>query len=304
MIQTVFFGTNEFAARTLEGLVRSPFLNVELVITQPDKPVGRKQTSHPPAVKVMAEKYNIPLDQPNTLKSYQLAVTNCPIAVLEKYGVMIPDHIINAFPLGIINVHPSLLPKYRGPSPYQTAIMNGDVETGVTIMKLSKEMDAGPILAQISTPIDPDETAVDLEKKLAEIGLQLLLDTLPKYVSGTIEPISQDEKKVTYTHLFTRDTGKINWQKTTAEIYNQYRALTSWPGVWTTWQGKRLKLLQIKPSNTKIQPGQVQWADGSLNIGTKDGSVQVISLQLEGKQVLTPKIFMNGNPTFHNALVH
>lgn len=198
MTKAVFFGTNEFAAHTLEGLLESPFLKIELVITQPDKPVGRKQEVLPPPVKVMAQKYDISIEQPASLKNYHLP-HNFQIGILEKYGLMIPQHSIDAFPLGIINIHPSLLPKYRGPSPFQTALLNGETETGITIMKLVQKMDAGPILSQITVPIDPDDTALDLEKKLAERGLQLLLDTLPKYIDGSLQLTEQDESQATFS---------------------------------------------------------------------------------------------------------
>jgi methionyl-tRNA formyltransferase len=300
MIPVVFFGTNAFAAQTLEGLINSSFVEVVLVITQPDKRVGRKQVLESPAVKVLAEKHGICVEQPTSLQDYRLPVTAANVGILEKYGLMIPDEIINAFPLGIVNIHPSLLPTYRGPSPFQTALMNGETETGVTIMKLVQKMDAGPLLAQRVVPIEPDETALDLEKKLAAVGIDLLLETLPLYIDGSLKQREQDESSVTYSHLLTRDTGKIDWHKPAQEIYNLYRGLTPWPGMWTVFREQRLKLLEVRPSLKGFTPGAVSVEDGTIFIGCGGGSLEVLSLQLEGKKPMDPKTFLNG----YNAFAH
>ena len=195
---------------------------------------------------------------------------------------------------GTINTHTSLLPKYRGASPIQSAIFNGEKETGVTIMMMDKGMDSGPILSQKTVDILPDETYIELDTKMAQIASELLLDTTLKYVAGTIKPQTQNEAEITFCKKLDRDDGKVDWQKTTQEIYNQYRAFTPWPGVWTTWNEKRLKLLEIRPSGKKIEAGQVQIENDTMYIGTKNTSIEIQKLQLEGKPAMDAQVFVNG----------
>jgi methionyl-tRNA formyltransferase len=170
MVRLVFFGTHEFAATILGGLLDNPLFEVCLVITQPDRPVGRKQELHPSPVKLLAQKYNIPIEQPSSLKSYQLSAMSFELGIVAQYGLLIPKHVLDSFPLGVINVHTSLLPKYRGASPIQSALINGETETGVTIMKMDQGLDTGPIILQKKTTIDPDETYTHIDKKLASLG--------------------------------------------------------------------------------------------------------------------------------------
>ncbi|PLX26410.1 methionyl-tRNA formyltransferase, partial [Candidatus Parcubacteria bacterium] len=229
-IKTVFFGTHDFAVTILQGLLDNPLFDIELVITQPDRPVGRKQKLQKSPVKKIAEKNNLKIDQPVSLKTYQLAnLPTCELFIVAQYGLLIPKNILEAPKHGTINVHTSLLPKYRGASPIQSALLNGDTETGVTIMLMDVGLDSGPILLQKNIDILPDETYLELDARLAAVGSEALSESIPEYISGELKPQTQDESKVTLCQKLSRDDGKVDWQKTTEEIYNQYRALTPWP---------------------------------------------------------------------------
>jgi methionyl-tRNA formyltransferase len=294
-ISVVFFGTHEFATTILQGLIESPLYSVELVITQPDKPFGRKKIMTPPPVKVLAEKNNIPVDQPDTLKNYILENKESNIGIVAQYGKIIPASVLKQFTLGLINTHTSLLPKYRGASPIQSALMNSETETGVTIMKMDEGMDTGPILSQEKTQIEPNETYLELDKRLANIASALLNDTVAKYVSGEIQPQKQNDNGATLCKLLSRDDGRIDWQKMDAtEVFNHYRGLTPWPGIWSTLEGKRIKLNKIEKIEKTLEPGLLASDNDSLYIGAKEGSIKVLQLQLEGKPEMDANVFING----------
>ncbi|HAT03951.1 MAG TPA: methionyl-tRNA formyltransferase [Candidatus Magasanikbacteria bacterium] len=293
-MKIIFFGTHDFATTILQGLIDSPLFDIEIVITQPDRPVGRKQELQASPVKLLAEKNNLSIGQPSSLKTYNLKPKTYDLFIVAQYGLLIPPHILNAPQHGTINVHTSLLPKYRGASPIQSALLNGEHETGVTIMKMDIGLDTGPILLQKLLTIDPDDTYTDLDKKLAVLGLQGLEEAVPQYIEGKLNPVPQDDSKATTCKQLSRDDGHIDWNKTSQEIYNQFRAFTPWPGVWTLWGDKRLKLLDIKPTQKQIIPSKVIVEHDILRIGTKDSSIQVFELQLEGKPKMDIKTFLNG----------
>lgn len=316
MVSVVFFGTHTFAVKILESLLSDKNISVDLVITQPDKPVGREQKLQPSPVKIFAEAHGLKIDQPKSLKSYQVspfpALGGTPptgggpfqLGVVAQYGSIIPKPILESPTHGILNVHTSLLPKYRGASPIQSAIMNGDPETGVTIMQMNEGLDTGPIILQKSLKIGPDDTYAIVDQKLAELGAQALLEAIPAYISGSLQPQTQDEMQVTTCKQLTREDGRINWQKTAQEIYNQYRALTPWPGVWTIWNEQRIKLLKIRPTSQTSKPGLVSVNNDSLIIGSTDGALEIIDLQIEGKKPMDAKTFLNGNKAIlHASLV-
>lgn len=289
----VFFGTHTFAETVLQGLIESPFIAVEQVITQPDRPVGRTQELQVSPVKKLAQKHNIPVEQPASLKRYTIS-TNVDLFVVAQYGLLIPKHILDTPAKGILNVHTSLLPKYRGASPIQSALIHGETETGVTIMKMDIGMDTGPVLLQKTLPIDPDDTYATLDAKMAVTGTQALLEVIPLYVDGSLHPQQQDDAQATTCSQLTREDGKIDWQNTSKNLYNQYRGMTPWPGVWTMWNGKRLKLLRIRPGIPQLKPGAVSLAHGTMHIGTQDGSLEILELQLEGKRAMDSATFING----------
>ncbi|MDO8601484.1 MAG: methionyl-tRNA formyltransferase [bacterium] len=277
-LKIIFIGTPEFGAIILEKLIKSshkPFL----VITETDKPVGRKQTITPPPVKVLAEKYNIPVAQPEKIADFASDIKNLKpdLGIIAAYGQILSKEILSIPQYGFLNVHPSLLPRYRGSSPIQYTILNGDEKTGATIIRISEKMDAGPILAQKEIAISPKETFESLHDKLAELGAELLVESLAKLSVGKLPPQPQDEADVTYTKILKKDDGKIDWQKPAKEIDRQIRALNPWPGTYTIYNGKRLKILK---------------AD---ELG---GRLTIQEVQLEGKNPTSFEDFFRGHPDF------
>ena len=272
-------GTPEFGAIVLEKLIKSgykPFL----VITEPDKPVGRDQTITPPAIKILAEKYKIPVVQPVKIADFsdQLEKLKPDLGIIVAYGQILPKNILTIPHYGFINVHPSLLPRWRGSSPIQYAILNGDKKTGVTIIRISEKLDAGPILTQKEIEIDPEETFSSLHNKLATLGADLLIETLPKLLAGKLPPLMQDETRATYTKILKRDDGKIDWQKPAEEIERQIRAFNPWPGTYTFYKDKRLKILKAELS-------------GNHELIIKE-------VQLEGRNPMSFEEFLRGHPDF------
>ncbi len=292
----VFFGTPEFAVPTLQALHSEGF-NICLVVTQPDKPVGRKQVLTPSPVKVEAEKMG--LEIADDLKIKRLEDCNAEVGVVVAYGKIIPQEILNIFSKGCLNIHPSLLPKYRGPSPIQQAILNGEEETGVSIIKLDEQMDHGDIVSQIVYRVSDNDTSEDLHDKLAQKGAGLLVDTLPKYLSGEIKPVPQDDSKATFSKILKREDGEINWTKSADEIECQVRAYTPWPGSFAEFktkdQGLRIKILSAKVSDDiEGEIGEFQTKNGQLVVRCGKGSLIIIKLQVEGKKEMSADEFING----------
>jgi methionyl-tRNA formyltransferase len=299
----VFFGTHEFAAYILQGLIDFPFFEVVIVVTQADQPVGRKQVLTPPLTKVIAQKHKIPVVQPETLKNFDFPIKDFDLSVVIEYGRIIPERLLSVPKHKTINIHPSLLPLYRGPTPIQAPLLHGDNKSGVTIMQMDATMDTGPILLQKEVGIEPNDTFSTLREKLMPLALDALIETIPNFIDGSIKPKAQNNTLATYCKLLEREDGKIDWNKTTDEIYNHYRALSPWPGTWTMLNGKRLKLLGIKPSTNHLYPGKLSLDKKGIFIGTKDASVEVISLQIEGKAEMDAKTFVNGNKIINGALL-
>jgi methionyl-tRNA formyltransferase len=270
-MKVVFFGTPDLSVPFLEALTNEPDFEVVAVVTQPDRPVGRKQILTPSPVKKLAVLKNISVFQPENFKktshnstTQQLnnSLTSSDVAIVIAYGKIIPQAILNIPRLGCVNVHPSLLPKYRGPSPIQTAIMNNDKEAGISIMLLDAGMDSGPLLAQEAFPLAADETQESLIEKIKRLGPALLIKTLRAYAAGEITPQPQDKSKVKICKMLDRDSGRIDWTRSAVEIDAQVRALHPWPGCWTTFEhnGKtfRLKILKTKIEDEKLVLLEVQ----------------------------------------------
>ena|SRR3989338_8604092 len=295
MIPIIFFGTHQFAAAILESVIKSGMFDIQPVVTMPDRPAGRNQELQKSSVKIIAEKYNLKIDQPPTLKNYILPDDNYSLNIVVDYGMIIPQSIIEKPKYGSINIHPSALPKYRGASPIQSALMAGEKETAITIMLIDDQMDHGPILFQEKITIEKDETFPDLYARLALRSSQLLLDVVPRYIEGKIRPIPQNHEMATFTKILTREDGKIDFKEKNAdEIYNLYRGLTPWPGIYTIWNGKRLKLLKIIKSDKKIASGDLAVAGKQVFFGCKSGSIEILELQLEGKKAMIAMEFANG----------
>ncbi|MFH1292067.1 MAG: methionyl-tRNA formyltransferase [bacterium] len=291
-IKIIFFGTHEFASVILKGLIEDPLIDIKKVVTQPDRPAGRKKNLQKTPVKILSEKYGLIVDQPDKLKNYNL--DNADLNIVADYGMIIPQKILDAPKHGSINVHPSLLPKYRGPSPIQTALLNGETESGVSIMLMDDKMDHGPILAQQSLVIEADDTYPLLSKKMAEKAIKMLLPVISKWINGEIQVKVQDDAQASLCHMLSRDHGQVDFNRSAQEIYNQYRALLPWPGIWTELDGKRLKLLKIRIADKNIKQGEFDFTDGHFYIGCNSNSIEILELQPEGKKSMTAKNFING----------
>ena len=289
-MRIIFFGTSEFAVPALKTLVANGY-ELIAVITMPDQPAGRKKIITPPPVKILAEKLGLKVLQPESLKKdptffEEFTAINADLAVVVAYGNIIPQQYLDSIPKGFLNIHPSLLPKYRGPTPIQTAILNGDETSGVTIIKLDAGMDSGPIITSHEIKIIGHESYKEVHDKLAELGARLLVETIPKYMSGEIEPQEQNEKQATITKKYTREDGRIDWQKTPLEIYDQIRALNPEPGTWTKWHDR---ILNIRSAELADQT--------QINTETKQ-KIIIKTLQLAGKKETSLEEFLHGHPDF------
>ncbi len=298
-LKIIFLGTPEFGATILEGLIKNNYKPV-LVITVPDKPIGRKQILTPPAVKTVAKKHKIPVLQPTKVLSIKYQVINLKpdLVICAAYGKIIPKEILEIPKYGCLNVHPSLLPKYRGASPIQTAILNGDEKTGLTIILMDEKMDHGPILKSEVKSLKSKVTYEELLKGLASLSIDLLIEVIPKWVKGKIEPKAQNEEKATYTKIIKKEDGKINWSRPAEEIERQIRAFYPWPGSFTFWQKNdktfRVKILEADVLKNKI-PSKLCFKCG------KD-YLMIKKLQPEGKKPMTTEDFLRGYHEFNSLL--
>ncbi|MBU1292214.1 methionyl-tRNA formyltransferase [Patescibacteria group bacterium] len=247
----IFIGTSSFALPALENLIQE--YQILAVVTAPDRPT-------PSPVKEIALKYNLDILQPEKISDIKEEMTKLKpdLFIVASYGQIIPKDILEIPKKNSLNLHPSLLPKYRGPSPIQTAILNGDKTTGLTIIQMNEKMDAGPIIAQKETKINPDDTFQSLETRLAEEIADLIIIILPRYFKNKIKPQIQDESQVSYTKILTRDDGRINLDENPQEIEKKVRAFYPWPGTWTEINNQRVKILKVKIKNNKISLELVQ----------------------------------------------
>ena len=296
-MNVLFMGTPDFAVPTLEKLCNSNH-NVIGVFTQPDKPVGRKQILTPPDVKVCAQKYGVTVYQPTTLRSeevYNQIKSLAPeVIVVVAYGKILPVNILEIPQYGCINVHGSLLPKYRGASPIQHAVLNGDIVTGVTTMYMGEGLDTGDMLLTAQTPIGENETSAQLFDRLSVLGADLLMKTLDSVKNGTVTPIKQDDSQATYTKIIDKSWCPIDWNKSNTEVHNQIRGLQTWPVATSTINGKNIKIHTSLLCNKSGEVGEVI-SINPLTVACKSGSVIVEELQLEGKKRMDSKSFLLGH---------
>jgi len=249
----VFLGTPEFAATVLDSLYKAGY-DVAACVTQPDKPVGRHMTLTAPPAKIMAMSYGIPVSQPSSLRTEefleQMKAWAPDLIITAAYGKILPGTVLDVPAFGCLNVHASLLPRYRGAAPVQWAILNGDKVAGITIMKMDAGMDTGDILSRRECSIDPDETTGMLMDRLAVIGAELLLETISPYLAGTIKPVQQDNSLATLSPPIRKEQGLIDWTRSPEAIHNQIRALSGWPGAFTLLKGERFKIYESNlPAN-------------------------------------------------------
>ena len=295
-MNVVFMGTPDFAVPSLENIAKVH--NVQAVFTQPDKPVGRKMVLTPPDVKVCAEKLGIPVYQPVKLKdsdSYEIIKElNPDVIVVVAYGQILPENILNIPKYGCINVHGSLLPKYRGAAPIQWSVLNGDKVTGVTTMYMEKGLDTGDILETKEYEIGINDTAGEVFYTLAEMGGKLILDTLEKAEKGQLHPIKQDDSKSSYAKMLDKSMCNIDFSKTNLQVHNQVRGLSPWPVASTKLNGKVLKIFETRLAEGKGKPGEILNTN-PLTIACGEGAVVVNTVQLQGKKKMDSKAFLQGH---------
>ena len=298
-MRAVFMGTPAFAVPTLAALVNAGH-GVELVITQPDRPVGRKQTLTPPPVKVKALELGLEVFQPRRIKSAdsfeRLAAIAPDVIVVVGYGQIIPQRILDLPPLGCINVHASLLPKYRGAAPINWAVANGEISTGVTTMRIIFKLDAGDMLLKRETAIGPAETAEELFERLAPIGADLLVETLAGLEGGSITPQPQVDEEATFAPILRREDGEIDWSVGASQIYDRLRGFTPWPGLYTYFRGRRLEIHGAQPlDQAGPKPGAIATANGQFGVGCGEASMLAIDeVQPEGKKRMAAADFVRG----------
>jgi len=301
-MKVVFFGTPEFAVPSLEALSASRH-EVVLVVSRPDKPVGRRRVLTPPPVAVRARELGLAVEQPRKLKSGPFPETfrrlRPDAAVVVAYGRFIPGPMLEVPRHGFVNLHPSLLPRHRGPSPIQWALAEGDRVTGVTTMLIDEGMDTGPILLQREVAIRPGETAPELSARLAAEGAALVVETLDGLEAGTVTPRPQPEEGATVTPLLDRETGVVDWSLPAPAIVARFRAFTPWPGLHTVFRGRRLKLHGVETAPAppgEEPPGTVLAADGEGILVRCGGetAVRITELQREGRRRLSAEAFLAG----------
>jgi len=309
MTRVVFMGTPDFAVPALQALIAHPDLNVVGVVTQPDRPAGRGQTLQAPPVKLAAQARGLPVTQPPSLRkpeAFETLVAWRPdLIVVAAFGQILRPNVLDLPPKGCINGHASLLPRWRGAAPIQAAIRAGDAESGITIMRMDAGLDTGPILAQRAIPLASDETGQTLHDKLADLGGQLLIETLPASLSGASRPQPQpaDDTLITYAGQIKKEEGQIDWGHSAQAIDRLVRAFTPWPGTFTFWEGRLLKIKAGRPVQGRAEPGAVVTHPDGMAIGTADGLYLLTRLQLEGKRETDAAAFARGYPDFIGSIL-
>lgn len=296
----VFMGTPDFAVPILQILAAEQYQLVG-VITQPDRPKGRKRILSPPPVKEAAIRLGIPVFQPERIREeeavQQFVDLNPDLVVTAAYGQILPESILQQPKFGCINVHASLLPKYRGGAPIHWALINGEKETGITIMYMAKEMDAGDILAQRSIPIAKDDHVGSLHDRLSLLGAEMIKEILPAIFKGEVKAIPQDHQQATYAYNIRPEDEWIDWNRSADEIYNHVRGLYPWPVASTSWNKKRVKIWWAETSdeNASASPGTIlqMEAEGIL-VATKKGTIRIKELQLAGRKRMLVHEFLSG----------
>lgn len=316
MLRIIYMGTPQFAVPALEALIQKAAPGAVLpegyqivtVITRPDKPAGRGKDINSSPVKQTALAHSIPVWQPGSLKRPEniaaLAAYQADLFIIAAFGQILPQAVLDLPRYGTLNIHASLLPKYRGVSPISETLLQGDTETGVTIMLIDAGVDTGPILLKRSIPIEENDTTGRLTIKLAQLGAQALLEALPLWVQGKITPQPQQEQGASHTHMLRKEDGEISWQRPASVIARAVRAYTPWPGAYTHWHGKLLKIISAHAASVEpdqeVAPGTVSTRKEAghevLAIVTGAGILLVDRLQLEGKKALSAEEFVRGYP--------
>ncbi|HEX7734085.1 MAG TPA: methionyl-tRNA formyltransferase [Ktedonobacteraceae bacterium] len=317
MLRIIYMGTPRFAVPALEALVRGAApgkalpqgYEIVAVVTRPDKPSGRKQEIVYSPVKQAAQAHGLEVWQPGSFKKAEnqeaLAAYRADLLIVAAFGQILPQAVLDLPRYGTLNIHASLLPKYRGSSPISEAVLQGESESGVTIMLLDAGIDTGPMLLKRTLPLRGNETTASLTPQLAELGAAALLETLPLWVSGQLQPQAQDHAQATHTRMIRKEDGRIDWSQPAVQLAREVRAYIPWPHASTTWRGKVLKILAASAqlSAAEEAPGQVSQAhitEGgkaykALRVATGQGSLLVEQVQLEGKKAMSADEFLRGN---------
>jgi len=301
-------GTPEFAVPALDALIHSEH-EIVGVFAQPDEPAGRGRSLVSPPVKKLALQHRLTIHQPPSLRRSceldRLASLRPDVVVIAAYGKILPESFLQVPPRGCLNIHASLLPRHRGPSPIAAAILAGDEVTGVTIMIVTKMMDTGPILTQRQVPILPHDTSGSLSQKLSGLGAELLMETLPEWLDGKLVPQPQDNDKATYCKMIAKEDGLIDWRRPAVELWRKVRAFQPWPGGYTTWQGRTVKIIEAVPLSGEGTPGRVvamsPESGAPVGVQTGEGILGLVQVQLEGKRVVSAAEFVRGQRDFIGA---
>ena len=296
-MRIVFMGTPDFAVPSLEALLKAGH-DVIAVYCQPDKPKGRGHKLLPPPVKELALKHNIPVYQPVSLRKpeaiEELRVLQPELIVVAAYGKILPVDVLNIPPRGCINVHGSLLPKYRGAAPIQWAVLNGDAVTGVTIQQMGEGVDTGDMLSKAETAIGENETSGELFDRLMVLGAELLIDTIEKL--DTIVPEPQDESQATHASMISKEMGAIDWTKPAQAIHTQVRGLNPWPAAFCTVDGKRMKIFRTQVVSAQGEPGVVANLNGEMTVFCGENAVQLTEIQPENGKRMRGSDYLRGHP--------
>jgi methionyl-tRNA formyltransferase len=313
----IFFGTGDFAVGPLQALIERPDeYKMLAVVTQPDRPMGRNGKMHTPATALLARRNGLTLFQPESLKDIEFLSNVSKLApdlfVVASYGKIIPATLLRVPKFGALNLHGSLLPKYRGASPIQSAVLEGERETGVTLMLMDAEMDHGPTLAEVRVPINAADTYPTVEGNLSEAAAELLIESVPDFIAGRLKPAEQDHRLATYTKLIKREDGKADWSKETAERLNRkILAYHPWPGLYAIWNrgGKTLRLkitkARVIPDADGKPPGTAfKSPRGNPAVVAAEGALAILEIQPEGKKSMSGKAFLNGYEDFVEATLN
>jgi len=306
-LRTVFMGTPDFALQTLQGLIDAGCKMVG-VYTQPDRPKGRGKQLAAPPVKELAQKYDIPVYQPLKLRQpeavAELEALAPDLIVVVAYGQILPKSVLEIPAHGCINVHASLLPKYRGAAPINKAIIDGETETGITTMYMDVGLDTGDMLVKKTLAIGPEETAGELHDRLASLGRESMEETLRRLCAGTLQREVQDDEQSTYASMMKKEDGRIDWNRSAQEIHNHVRGLDPWPGAYTTINGELLKLAETSPEAAEGLAGTVIAADkNGVCVACGSGSLRIQQLQLAGRKRLAAADFLRGCPLEAGAMM-
>lgn len=298
-MKVIFFGTAEFATPSLRLLANRH--DVLVVITRPSRPVGRARLVKPPPVVTVAHSLRIPVIQPDDINSEkalnELRALQPEVLVAVAYGKKFNKPILSLAPAGVLNLHPSLLPLYRGASPIQSAIAAGELTTGVTVIRMDTGIDSGPVLDQVEVAIEEDETAPRLSRRLACEGAELLTRTLEKLQAGFEDARPQDEDRATFAPILKRNFADVDWRLPARRIFDQWRAYLGWPGLRTRVSGKSIKILECRLAEgvkLKVGPGKAKVRDGRIFVGTGDGLLEIITLQPAGRKPMAAQDFVLG----------